>query len=254
MWTSSPGCRRRVAIEQRITRGGGKSTVATVTEVYHFLRLLFAKLGTQFCPKCDVPVEKQTLAAVTKKAEALARKGPHPRARAARSRRAKVSTPRSREWAERQGFEELLVDGKFVRAERFESWSASASTPSTCWSASARRTARVQRAGEARARDRQGHRAAARSRRTRRTSLSTEMSCPGCGDSFEELDPRLFSFNSPHGWCAECHGFGEVWKACSQSAARIRRSRSRWTQERQHEWLDEGEARAVPELRRRAAE
>ena len=49
-----------VAIEQRVTRGGGKSTVATVTEVYHFLRLLFAKTGTQFCPDCDLPVEKQS--------------------------------------------------------------------------------------------------------------------------------------------------------------------------------------------------
>ena len=53
-----------VAIEQRVTRGGGKSTVATVTEVYHFLRLLFAKTGTQFCPDCDLPVEKQSLAAI----------------------------------------------------------------------------------------------------------------------------------------------------------------------------------------------
>src|SRR4026208_119049 len=49
-----------VSIEQRNSRGGGKSTVATVTEVYHFLRLLFARLGTQFCPKCNVPMEKQT--------------------------------------------------------------------------------------------------------------------------------------------------------------------------------------------------
>ena len=48
-----------VAIEQRVTRGGGKSTVATVTEIYHFLRLLFAKTGTQFCPDCDLPVEEQ---------------------------------------------------------------------------------------------------------------------------------------------------------------------------------------------------
>jgi excinuclease ABC subunit A len=64
-----------VAIEQRITRGGGKSTVATVTEVYHFLRLLFAKLGTQYCPKCNVPVVKQTLAAVTKKTEEIAKDG-----------------------------------------------------------------------------------------------------------------------------------------------------------------------------------
>src|SRR3954468_24046090 len=49
-----------VSIEQRNSRGGGKSTVATVTEVYHFLRLLFARLGTQYCPECDLPVESQT--------------------------------------------------------------------------------------------------------------------------------------------------------------------------------------------------
>src|SRR5256885_5935067 len=64
-----------VAIEQRVTRGGGKSTVATVTEVYHFLRLLFAKLGTQFCPKCKVPVENRSVAAIVEQAEILARKG-----------------------------------------------------------------------------------------------------------------------------------------------------------------------------------
>src|SRR6266699_5833284 len=49
-----------VSIEQRTTRGGGKSTVATVTEVYHFFRLLFARLGTQYCPDCQLPVEAQT--------------------------------------------------------------------------------------------------------------------------------------------------------------------------------------------------
>src|SRR2546426_9361092 len=49
-----------VSIEQRTSRGGGKSTVATVTEVYHFLRLLFARLGTPYCPDCQCPVEAQT--------------------------------------------------------------------------------------------------------------------------------------------------------------------------------------------------
>jgi excinuclease ABC subunit A len=58
-----------VAIEQRISRGGGKSTVATVTEVYHFLRLLFAKLGTQHCPKCRLPVRKQSVQAIVGTAE-----------------------------------------------------------------------------------------------------------------------------------------------------------------------------------------
>src|SRR5881394_4165118 len=49
-----------VSIEQRNSRGGGKSTVATVTEIYHFVRLLFARLGTQYCPDCQLPVQPQT--------------------------------------------------------------------------------------------------------------------------------------------------------------------------------------------------
>src|SRR5512143_1113070 len=49
-----------VSIEQRTSRGGGKSTVATVTEIYHFVRLLFARLGTQYCPDCQVAVAAQT--------------------------------------------------------------------------------------------------------------------------------------------------------------------------------------------------
>ena len=49
-----------VAIEQRTSRGGRKSTVATLTEIYHFLRLLYVKLGTQHCPDCDVPIEPQS--------------------------------------------------------------------------------------------------------------------------------------------------------------------------------------------------
>src|SRR2546430_11476031 len=49
-----------VSIEQRTSRGGGQSTVAAVTEGYHFIRLLFARLGTQFCPDCQLPVQSQT--------------------------------------------------------------------------------------------------------------------------------------------------------------------------------------------------
>ena len=43
--------------------------------------------------------------------------------------------------------------------------------------------------------------------------------CPGCGRAFEELDPRLFSFNSPHGACEECGGFGEIWNRDLQTGA-----------------------------------
>ncbi|MCX6867402.1 MAG: hypothetical protein NTV46_14490 [Verrucomicrobia bacterium] len=50
-----------VAIEQRVSRGGGKSTVATITEIWNFIRLLYAKLGTLYCPDCRVPVAKQSI-------------------------------------------------------------------------------------------------------------------------------------------------------------------------------------------------
>src|SRR5437870_12624500 len=63
-----------VSIEQRTSRGGGKSTVATVTEVYHFLRLLFARLGTQYCPDCQLPVEAQTRDEVARRLKSELRK------------------------------------------------------------------------------------------------------------------------------------------------------------------------------------
>ena len=105
-----------VAIEQRVTRGGGKSTVATVTEVYHFLRLLFAKTGIQFCPDCDLSVAKQSVASIVKQIEAAAKsrklsglKVLAPLVKARKGFHTDVA-----HWAERQGFETLYVDGQLV--------------------------------------------------------------------------------------------------------------------------------------------
>lgn len=232
-----------VAIEQRITRGGGKSTVATVTEVYHFLRLLFAKLGTQFCPKCEVAVEQQTLQSVTKKAEEIAQNGPirilAPVIKARKGFHTEVAR-----WAVRQGFDELLVDGKFVMAEKFEKLDRFREHTIDVVVGDRTDTGRV---GELLKRALEIGRGTAKvmDAKKRIHVVSTEMSCPGCGASFEELDPRLFSFNSPHGWCEECHGFGEVWKEAVdpklESAIEIEMAR-----ERQSEWLDEGEASTCP--------
>src|SRR5438876_6777110 len=107
-----------VAIEQRVTRGGGKSTVATVTEVYHFLRLLFAKTGTQFCPDCDLPVEKQNVAAIVKQVESAAKRGAlkvlAPLVKARKGFHTDVV-----HWAGRQGFDTLYVDGKLIPISQF---------------------------------------------------------------------------------------------------------------------------------------
>ncbi|MDD5349212.1 MAG: excinuclease ABC subunit UvrA [Chthoniobacteraceae bacterium] len=233
-----------VAIEQRVTRGGGKSTVATVTEVYHFLRLLFAKLGTQYCPDCQLPVEKQSFSAILKKAETAVRKRGGVRVLAPLVKGRKGFHTEIARWAQREGFEELYVDGRllpvadFKRLERFREHTIDVvvgerRSPGRLEQI-LRRALEIGK-GTARLRDAHG----------KMTVLSTERSCPGCGRSFEPLDPRLFSFNSPHGWCELCHGFGEIWEGPAAEADTP--LEAEMDEERRHEWLEEGEAQPCPE-------
>lgn len=236
-----------VAIEQRVTRGGGKSTVATVTEVYHFLRLLFSKLGVQHCPKCDVPVETQTNAAITAQVEALARRGRvqlfAPLVKARKGFHTEVAR-----WAERHGFTTLLVDGRilpvanFEKLERFREHSIDVLigevTPTTLKTASKLvRQALAVGKGTARVID------------SKKMShiLSTEMNCPSCGQAFEELDPRMFSFNSPHGWCEHCRGFGEVWNHRAPAKDFDSQLEADLAEERAFETLESDESEPCPE-------
>src|SRR5205823_463356 len=75
------------------------------------------------------------------------------------------------------------------------------------------------------------------------------MSCPSCGRAFEELDPRLFSFNSPHGACEECGGFGEIWNQSLQvgeSEDGESVLENELAAERESEWIEESEAQICP--------
>ena len=222
-----------VAIEQRVTRGGGKSTVATVTEVYHFLRLLFAKTGTQFCPDCDLPVEKQSVAAIVRLVEAAARRGPlkvlAPLVKARKGFHTEVAR-----WAERQGFDTLYVDGQLIpvaqfrKLERFKEHTIDAVVGMIDAKRILKARNLVQRAldigrGTAHLLD----------ARNRLTVMSTEMSCPGCGRAFEELDPRLFSFNSPAWLVRSVRRFrGNLGRETSAKRRRDRRFDARERAER----------------------
>ena len=241
-----------VAIEQRVTRGGGKSTVATVTEVYHFLRLLFAKTGTQFCPDCDLPVEKQSVAAIVKQVESAAKRGVlkvlAPLVKARKGFHTDVA-----HWAERQGFDTLYVDGRLIpisefrKLERFKEHTIDVVVGAIDARRILKARSLTQRAleigrGTARLLD----------SKNRLIVVSTEMSCPGCGRAFEELDPRLFSFNSPHGACEGCGGFGEIWDSDLQTGASDNGEsilENELAAERESEWIDEEETRECPTCR-----
>src|SRR6266403_656631 len=238
-----------VAIEQRVTRGGGKSTVATVTEVYHFLRLLFAKTGTQFCPDCDLPVEKQSVAAIVKQVETAAKHGPMKVLAPLVKARKGFHTDVAR-WAERQGFDTLYIDGAFVpiaqfrKLERFKEHTIDV----VVGVVDAKRILKARNLTQ-RALEIGRGTAHLLDARNRHTVMSTEMSCPGCGRAFEDLYPRLFSFNSPHGACEECGGFGEIWDQDLQTAASSDSESVLETElaaERESEWIEEGEARECP--------
>ena len=99
-----------VAIEQRTSRGGRKSTVATLTEIYHFLRLLYVKLGTQYCPDCEVAIEPQSFEAI---AARIVReyKGRHVGLLAPLVVSRKGVYTDLAKWAKAKGFTHLRVDG-----------------------------------------------------------------------------------------------------------------------------------------------
>jgi excinuclease ABC subunit A len=215
-----------VAIEQRTSRGGRKSTVATLTEIHHFLRLLFMKLGTQFCPDCNVAIEPQSVEAIA--AQIL---------RDYRGSRVGLLAPLVvnrkgyytdlAKWARGKGHTHLRVDGSFLpvdkwpRLSRFHEHTIELPVADV----------RVAPDNETRLREAL-HRAldygkgvvqvlaplealerAMRERkpelaRMTETVFSVKRACPSCGRSFPELDPRLFSYNSRHGWCPDCYGTG----------------------------------------------
>jgi excinuclease ABC subunit A len=200
-----------VAIEQRTSRGGRKSTVATLTEIHHFLRLLYVKLGTQYCPDCDVPIEAQSPASI---AARLLRE--HRGSRIALLAPLVVARKGYytdlAKWASKKGFKTLRVDGanlstaQWPRLSRFKEHTIELPV------------AQIEVGSKT---DTALHQALARAldfgkglvhvlgpNSDRPTVFSTKRACPSCGRSFAELDPRLFSYNSKHGWCESCFGTG----------------------------------------------
>ena len=236
-----------VAIEQRVSQGGGKSTVATVTEVYHFLRLLFAKLGTQFCPKCQVSVARQSLAAITRQVrEALTRTPALLLAPVVKARKGFHKEVAA--WAERSGYRELIVDKTrcavedFPELERYREHTIEVVIAELVQGRNGDLQELIKTALKL------GHGSAfLQPPRGSRVVLSSEMTCPSCGMAFEELDPRLFSFNSPHGWCGTCRGFGYLLPYSLEEERAESMLEAELIEERRSDWVDESKIRTCHE-------
>ena len=198
-----------VSLEQRTTRGGVNSTVATITEVAHYLRLLWARAGLLHCPDCGDPIAPRQPAALA--SDLRERFG----ARAELTVMASIVRGRKgshRELlmrARKEGFTEARIDGELEKLvpnmllSRFKEHDVDlvvgrvrANDPSV-----EELLRRAMQRAEGSARVLCGD-----------TDLlvSSKRACPSCGTGFPELDPRFFSFNTRQGACFDCDGHGVV--------------------------------------------
>ncbi len=215
-----------VAIEQRLSRGGRKSTVGTTTEVWHFLRLLYVKLGTQHCIHDGAAVEPQTPDSIAAQLMTQFR-GQHIGLLAPLVVNRKGVYTELADWARPRGYTHLRVDGEFLpttgfpRLDRFKEHSIDLPVASIEVSPANEAELRryltqalelgkgvlhvlsgIENLGAAMA----GGQSTAGVGTLQ--AYSTQRACPICATSYAELDPRLFSYNSKHGWCPDCVGTG----------------------------------------------
>jgi excinuclease ABC subunit A len=199
-----------VAIEQRTSRGGGKSTVATVTELYQFLRLLYAKVGVQHDPDTGEPAVRQSAEQVVTRLRALLRRDKELTLLCPLVQGRKGFHTEIAKWAEKKGFSTLRVDGRWIPVHQFKALDRyKEHTIDLVLGNIHAKTPRFEALVNEALRYGKGTFYTLDNRRNELIH-STQLYCPGTGRSFDTLDPRLFSFNSPHGWCPQCQGFGTI--------------------------------------------
>ncbi|MEM5789276.1 MAG: excinuclease ABC subunit UvrA, partial [Syntrophobacteraceae bacterium] len=211
-----------IAIEQRTSQFGRRSTVGTITEIYHFLRLFFSKLGEQHCPDCARKLEPLSFDNILARIRKEGGSGPltllapivHGRKGIYRDLFLRLK---------RMGFDQVKVDGKLLPLDpipeiaRHREHDILAVLPGL-----ARKGLTSEEISEALRRglgmgggivhlDQPG--------KNEDRVFSSHLYCPACDHGLSPLDPRLFSFNSRHGHCPGCSGLGTSRKLDLKRAA-----------------------------------
>ena len=205
-----------VAIEQRVTRGSRKSTVATITEVAQYLRLLYARLGVQHHPDTDKPVTPLSPGALKK---LLARVIASPKARKAKHLYLCAPLIRGRKghhqpiatWIANQGYELMRADGRLTRVDAFQKLDRYKEHDIEVVVADLKQEPRPGAALDLALRLGKGSCFLLTPDGTILSWFSTTRTDIETGESFPELDPKHFSFNSPRGWCPACRGHGRIF-------------------------------------------
>jgi excinuclease ABC subunit A len=213
---SIEGLSPAIAIEQRAGSRNPRSTVGTVTEIHDYLRLLFARIGVPHCPNDGSEIAPQSIDRIVERILARA-PGERIEVLAPAVRAMKGEHRELLENLRRQGFRRAYIDGKDVRLagtvpdlEKKKAHTIEVVVDSMV--AEERESTRL---GEAIALGRTLAEGLVILRRADGTHelYSSTRACPKCGFSIGELEPRMFSFNSPFGACPECSGIGATLHA-----------------------------------------
>lgn len=201
-----------VSIDQKTTSKNPRSTVGTVTEIYDYLRLLYARVGTPHCPKCGREIEHQTVDQITDKIiESTVQSGDNKviiMAPVVRGRKGEYR--KELEDFKKSGYVRVRVDGidytldEEIILDKNVKHDISVTIDRIAVKEGSER--RLTDSVEAALKLANGLVVVENAKKT--TIYSTKYSCPDCDVSIEELEPRLFSFNNPYGACPECGGLG----------------------------------------------
>jgi excinuclease ABC subunit A len=205
-----------ISIEQKTTHRNPRSTVGTVTEIYDYLRVLFARAGTPWCDKYSRPITRQTPQDIVDEVLRLP-EGTKIQLMAPLIRQRKGTYQKLFEDIKRQGFVRVRVNGEVrgvdeeIDLKRYNKHDIDVVVDRLVVKEGVQR--RLTDSIESCLKLAEGLIRVWKQLpdgTIEETLQSEQFGCPECGLSFEELEPRLFSFNSPHGACPKCTGLGEV--------------------------------------------
>jgi len=202
-----------ISIDQKGVSHNPRSTVGTVTEIYDYLRLLFARVGLPHCPKCGRPVERQTVQQIVDAVTSLP-EGSRIMLLAPKVRRKKGEHKDVFEAARKSGFVRVRVNGTIHMLDELDDldldkkkWHYIEIVVDRLIIREDTEMSRVAESVEAALKEGDGVLQIDREGEDELV-FSEQFSCSKCGTSLPEIEPRTFSFNSPHGACTECTGLG----------------------------------------------
>ena len=205
-----------ISIDQKTTSKNPRSTVGTVTEIYDYLRLLWARAGTPHCPNCGKEIRQQTIDQIIDQVLALP-EGTRIQVMAPVIRGKKGEHAKVFEDAKRSGYVRVRVDGDLyeldeeIKLEKNKKHSIEIIVDRLIIRPDIRQ--RLTDSVETAAKLSGGLVIVNLLREEKDLSFSQNYACEDCGISMEELTPRMFSFNNPFGACPTCTGLGNQLKA-----------------------------------------